>query len=159
MITSDSETHGTTQRNYQRPSRFVPILNPLIKGLLHFGIPMGPMALLTVRGRRSGHKRSTPVATVRVNDETYIVSVYGLSQWVQNLRAARQANVKYRWTSREVAVNELSSRDAAPILMQAYKMSPGFLRKYFDVNLSSTLEDFERDARNHPVFVLSTRAD
>ena len=33
----------------------------IIKGLLRAGIPMGPMILLTVRGRTSGKPRTTPV--------------------------------------------------------------------------------------------------
>src|SRR5215470_9934949 len=103
MITDASETHRATKANYQPPSRFVPILNPLIKGLLHLGVPMGPMALLTVRGRKSGLKRTTPVAIVRINDTSYIVSVYGLSQWVQNLRAAHQARLKHKWNSENVS--------------------------------------------------------
>ncbi|HEX2712888.1 MAG TPA: nitroreductase/quinone reductase family protein, partial [Candidatus Acidoferrales bacterium] len=33
----------------------------ILKGLLRVGIPMGPMILLSVRGRKTGKLRTTPV--------------------------------------------------------------------------------------------------
>src|SRR5437660_557036 len=40
---------------------FVPIFNPIARRLLGAGVPLGPNALLTVRGRRTGAPRTTPV--------------------------------------------------------------------------------------------------
>jgi alpha-D-ribose 1-methylphosphonate 5-triphosphate synthase subunit PhnH len=39
----------------------VPYFNAIAKPLLAIGIPMGPDVLLTVRGRKSGLPRTTPV--------------------------------------------------------------------------------------------------
>jgi len=47
-----------------RAPRFVPFLNPLAMRLLRRGRLMGPNTLLTVRGRKSGELRTTPVALV-----------------------------------------------------------------------------------------------
>src|SRR5260370_42497431 len=43
---------------------FVPFFNPIARRLLGVGVPMGPNALLTVRGRTSGLPRGTPVAVL-----------------------------------------------------------------------------------------------
>ena len=45
---------------------FVPIFNPIARRLLGAGVPLGPNALLTVRGRRTGAPRTTPVALVEL---------------------------------------------------------------------------------------------
>ena len=39
----------------------VKVMNPLLRALLGLGLSMGPAVLLTVRGRKSGRGRTTPV--------------------------------------------------------------------------------------------------
>jgi len=46
------------------------------KGLLRLGIPMGPMVLLTVRGRKSGQPRTTPVDLFEGNSRSFLVSTH-----------------------------------------------------------------------------------
>src|SRR5215510_10715228 len=92
----------------------VPLVNPVIKAFLRMGMPMGPMALLTVRGRMSGRERSTPVAVLDHDGNRYVVSVYGLSQWVRNIRAAGEGKLRKGRRTSIVSIVELSPRDAAP---------------------------------------------
>ena len=40
-----------------------------LKTMLRAGVPMGPLALLSVRGRKSGKLYTTPVALVKQNGE------------------------------------------------------------------------------------------
>lgn len=133
----------------------VPILNPLIKGLLHIGVPMGSMALLTVKGRKTGKQRTTPVAVLKMDENRYIVSVYGLSSWVRNLRATGHAKLAHGLHSEQISVVELTPQQSAPILKHAVSIAPGFLRKHFNATAESPIEDFEGDAANHPVFLVS----
>ena len=113
------------------------------------------MALLTVEGRKTGKKHATPIAVLKLDEKQYLVSVYGLSGWVRNLRATRNAGIIQGWHSRKVEVVELNDADAAPVLKHAVSISPSFLRKYFKPNTAeSSLGDFEKDAYNHPVFLL-----
>src|SRR5437660_171443 len=51
----------------------VGVFNPLARRLLRFGVPLGPNALLTVRGRKSGQPRTTPVALVEVEGGRWII--------------------------------------------------------------------------------------
>ena len=46
--------------------RWVTFFNPIAKTLLSVGVPLGYNALLTIRGRRSGEPRTTPIAIMGV---------------------------------------------------------------------------------------------
>ena len=46
----------------------------IIKRLLRAGVPMGPMILLTVRGRTTGQPRTTPVDLLERNDRRWLVA-------------------------------------------------------------------------------------
>lgn len=61
----------------------------ILKGLLRAGFPMGPMVLLTVRGRKSGEPRSTPVDLSERKGRSFLVTTHRQesSNWVRNLRA------------------------------------------------------------------------
>ena len=65
--------------------------NAMVTTLLRTGVRMGPMTLLTVRGRKSGQPRTTPVAIVEHEGQRWLISPYGQSDWVRNLRAAGRA--------------------------------------------------------------------
>ena len=62
MIDSRGEDVATQTRLHV-PS-FVPVFSPLALRLIRMGVPLGPNALLTVRGRNSGLMRPNPVAVV-----------------------------------------------------------------------------------------------
>lgn len=46
---------------------FVARFNPIAQRLLGAGVPLGPNALITIRGRKSGFDRTTPVALVELD--------------------------------------------------------------------------------------------
>ena len=70
---------------------FVPLFNPIARRLLRVGLPLGPNALLTVTGRKTGQPRSTPVAVVDLGGRRWVIGTFGEVNWVRNLRAAGQA--------------------------------------------------------------------
>src|SRR5919198_3462 len=72
---------------------WVPIFNPIARILLAAGVPMGPTVLLTVRGRRSGLPRSTPVAMAEIGGRRWLISPFGEIDWARNLRAAGHATL------------------------------------------------------------------
>ena len=55
---------------------------------------MGPDVLLTVRGRKSGLPRTTPVTICEYGLRRGFISPFGETQWVRNLRAAGRASVR-----------------------------------------------------------------
>ena len=80
-------------RRRPRIPRIVPIFNPIARRLLGLGLPLGPNALLTVRGRKTGQPRTTPVALVEIGGRRWVVGTFGEVNWVRNLRVAREAGL------------------------------------------------------------------
>ena len=66
----------------------VSIFNPVLKRLLAVGLPMGFNGLVTIRGRKSGLPRTTPVAIIEVSGRRWVWAPWGDVHWVRNLRAA-----------------------------------------------------------------------
>jgi deazaflavin-dependent oxidoreductase (nitroreductase family) len=76
-----------------RVPSFVPIFNAVAHRLLRLGPLLGPNALLTVRGRKTGQPRTTPVALLEVDGRRWIAGVWGDVNWVRNLRAAGEGTL------------------------------------------------------------------
>jgi deazaflavin-dependent oxidoreductase (nitroreductase family) len=120
------------------------------------GFRMGVIALLTVRGRKSGEPRTTPVAVVQRDGKRYLVAAYGVVDWVRNLRTTGAATLSRGRHAEAITVHELSPQEAAPILKDGLGPGTFFLRPYFDATPSSPLVEFEREAERHPVFEVFT---
>jgi len=135
-----------------RAPLFVRMSNKLVTTLIGAGLNIGINALLTVRGRKSGQPRTTPVAVIELNGQRYIISAFGIVDWVRNLRAAGAATLTRSRRSEAITVAELPPAEAALILKACLGVAPGFVRAYFDATPASSLEDFEREAARHPVF-------
>jgi len=106
---------SSTGVNRQVPARvpgFVPIFNPLASRLLRLGRLMGPNALLTVRGRKSGELRTTPVALVEVKGKRWVIGTFGDTNWVRNLRAAGEAVISVGRRRLQVQALELTQEQA-----------------------------------------------
>ena len=141
-------------KTFQVPS-FVRLGNFFTTTLLRAGMKPGNMALLTVRGRKSGLPRTTPVSLLGESDgQRWLIAAFGEVDWVRNLRAAGEASLKRGRRPQHIFVKELSAEEAAPILKKSLAEAPGFLLKNFDATPESPLKHFEREALNHPVFLV-----
>lgn len=90
-----------------RVPRRVSLFSPILKFLLAAGVPLGPNGLVTIRGRKSGLPRTTPVAIIEVSGRSWIWAPWGEVHWVRNLRAAGRATVTVRGRNEEVRATEL----------------------------------------------------
>src|SRR5262249_55382232 len=133
---------------------FVRLANTVVTLLLRLGVNLGPMALLTVTGRKSGRPRTTPVAVGEWNGRRWLIAPYGEVDWVRNLRAAGKGTLARGRRVEGFSAVELAPAAAAPILKHALVRMPAFLRSYFAVTPTSSLEELEREALRHPVFQL-----
>jgi deazaflavin-dependent oxidoreductase (nitroreductase family) len=139
---------------------FVPILNPVIKSMVRMGIPVGPMALLTVRGRKTGKRRTTPVGLLGYDGHQYVFGTFGEVDWVRNLRTAGEATITRGRRRRSVVAVELPTREAASVLRNVLgpffksRIMSQFLRMGYDLKHDSTMEAFLEEARRHPGFEL-----
>ena len=114
-----------------------------------------PMYLLTVRGRKSGQPRTVPIAIWEHNGKRYVGSVFGIVDWVRNLRAAGEAILTRGRRAETVNARELPKDEAALVLRADIKRNP--FARYFGVTADSSLEEFERAVLTHPVFVLERK--
>jgi hypothetical protein len=92
-----SERIGSAAGAPGMPPRWVfSLFNPIARFLLAAGVPLGPNGLITVRGRKSGLPRTTPVAIIAVAGRRWVWCPWGDTQWVRNLRAAGGATITAR---------------------------------------------------------------
>ena len=148
-------------KTYQAPL-FARLGNVLTTGLLRAGFKLVgfgnyPMYLLTVRGRKSGQPRTVSIAIIERNGQRYLGAPFGAVDWVRNLRAAGEAILTRGRRSETVNAIELPPREAALVLQEEIKGGNPFAR-YFGVTADSSLEEFERAAVSHPVFLLQSAA-
>src|SRR4051794_17031004 len=99
-----------------RVTPFVRISNAIVSLLLRLGFRLGPMILLTVRGRTSGLPRTTPVVLAEEHGQRSLVCPFGNVNWVKNLRAAGEADLTRGRRREHIRVDELAPAQAGPFL-------------------------------------------
>ena len=87
--------------------RHVLIFGAILKFLLVHGVPLGPNRLVTIRGRKSGLPRTTPLAVIATGGRRWVWAPWGEVQWVRNLRAAGRATIRTRRGTEDVRATEL----------------------------------------------------
>src|SRR5438874_13457128 len=102
-------------RSTRVPS-WVPFFNYIAKPLLAVGVTMGPDVLITVRGRKSGLLRTTPVTIAENSGRRGMISPFGEVNWVRNLRAAGRATITVGRRKEEVTAVELGPTEAAEFI-------------------------------------------
>jgi deazaflavin-dependent oxidoreductase (nitroreductase family) len=129
------------------------LINALVTPLVRLGLAGRNTYLLTVEGRTSGRRYSTPVTLVVDGEGRWLVAPYGERNWVKNARAAGWVELSRAGTTERLDVTELGAAEAGPILRT-------YLRKYwvtspfFDVKANAPVEAFVAEALRHPVFRL-----
>ena len=112
--------------------------------------------MLEVRGRTSGQWRKTPVNLLRFEDDDYLVSPRGQTQWVKNLRASGQGRLRVGRRVQAFSALELADGEK-PRLLRAYLKKWKFEVGVFfgGVGPDSPEDELLRIAPDHPVFRLS----
>jgi len=77
---------------------------------------MGPDVLITVRGRKTGLPRTTPVTICENAGRRGLISPFGESNWARNLRAAGTATIRFGRSREEVAAVELGQSEAVEFI-------------------------------------------
>ncbi len=151
-----------SERTVARAPRLVPFFNPVASRVLRLGRFMGPNALLTVRGRKSGEPRTTPVAVVEIKGRRWIIGTFGEVNWVLNLRAAREAVITVGSRQEAVRATELSHEESARFFSSvlAPYASDGALKRLVlrVLGASDIITDPAGAADRRPVFELETAA-
>jgi deazaflavin-dependent oxidoreductase (nitroreductase family) len=125
--------------------------NVLASTLARLGI--GPMHILTTRGRRTGRPTSVPVVPVDEGGRRWLVAPYGDVGWVRNVRVTPEVELRRGRTTRSYATREVSAAEAGPVLKR-YVAIASRSRAWFAADPDDPAEDFSAEADRHPVFVL-----
>jgi deazaflavin-dependent oxidoreductase (nitroreductase family) len=137
-----------------RQTRLRRLGNTLVAPLARLGLAGRRTHVLTVRGRKSGRRHSTPVQLVLGDaGERWLVSPYGETAWVRNARAAGEVELtRARRTTRH-RIEELGPEEAAPVL-RAYLRGTPIVTPFFAASRDAPPEEFAAEAAEHPVFRL-----
>lgn len=141
-----------------------PIFNRVVSMLLRLGIPvtiLGPMMLLTVRGRTTGKPRTLPVDVHVYLGRRYLIATHGEGNWVHNLRAAGEGALSIGRRHEPFTATELPPesggaiiRDVLSPLLASQGIRGAALRDNLGVSGDASLDDFISVAQSHPVFEL-----
>ena len=136
---------------------WVTIFSPIAKFLLAARVPLGFNGLITIRGRKSGQPRTTPIAIINVSGRRWVWAPWGDVHWVRNLRAAGRATITVRGKEEEVRAVELDQtqrieffRDVLNPVARRIPLGYSFIRVVDGVDLNRPLEA----ADGRPVFEL-----
>jgi len=135
-----------------RAPRSVSLFNPILKFLLAAGVPLGPNGLITIRGRKSGLPRTTPVAIIEVSGRRWVWAPWGEVNWVRNLRAAGHATLSVRRRSEEIRATELDETQRVVFFRDV--LGPLARRTPFGVQFIRIADGVDL---NHPVEVAEGR--
>ncbi len=147
-----SQGDGTARPGREFRSLRWRVGNAIAGGLARAGI--GPIHLLTTRGRKTGRLVTHPVVPVEHDGRSWLVAPYGAVSWVQNARAAGRVSLRRGRDTREYAIREVRPGEAAPVLKR-YVGIASRTRAQFQASKDSPVEDFVAEAHRHPVFELT----
>jgi deazaflavin-dependent oxidoreductase (nitroreductase family) len=148
-----AESPRPYRRSYWRRA-----LNALVRPLARLGLTGPRTHLLTVVGRTTGRRWSTPVSIVEEGGERWLVAPYGDRNWVRNARAAGWVTLQRGRRVEQLGVEELAAEDAVPVLRRYYERGR-VTRPFFGVSLDSSADEWLAEAPSHPVFRLVARTD
>lgn len=133
---------------------WIRFFSPAAKALMSLGVPMGPDVLLTVRGRKSGLPRSTPVAVAEIAGRRWLVSPFGDVDWARNLRVAGRGTITTGRSRYEISARELSREEAVVFyrdVLEPY-LHGNAVARWIVRNLDRIPEDPVEAARRATVF-------
>jgi deazaflavin-dependent oxidoreductase (nitroreductase family) len=140
-----------------RAHRFAALANRAQVLVAVAGLPPACVAVLEVRGRRTGRLRALPVVVADYDGERYLVAMLGTgSNWVANMRAAGGDVVLRRRHREQVHLVEVPVDERAPILRRYVNLAEG-ARAHIPVDRHAPLSEFETIAPRYPIFRVAPR--
>jgi deazaflavin-dependent oxidoreductase (nitroreductase family) len=138
---------------YYRPPNWLVryVLNPQVTFTTWLGV--GTARVLAVKGRTSGQWRTVPLNLLTHDGRRYLVSPRGETQWVRNLRAAGDGELRRGRRAESFHARELSDQEKVAVLrayLGKWAMEMGIF--FQGIGARSSDEDFLAIAPMHPTF-------
>src|SRR5262249_49852790 len=104
------------ESRYITARRGTAMFNSAVAALARAGIGVYGARILAVRGRTSGQWRTTPVNPLTLNGTRYLVAPRGHTQWVRNLRASGEGELRVGRRVERFTATELADSRKPPVL-------------------------------------------
>jgi deazaflavin-dependent oxidoreductase (nitroreductase family) len=141
---------------YHRPDWFTRnIVNPLVAGLHRLGLGVQGSQTLAVRGRKSGEIRTNPVNPFELQGRTYLLSPRGTTQWVRNLRVAKEGELRSGRKVRRFRAEEVPNEEKLPLLRLYMEKWSWEVKGFLGIDADASDDELRRIAPDHPAFVLT----
>lgn len=139
---------------YQKPS---PLLSKGGNRVMEFlvgtiGLAPSGVRVLSVPGSKTGEMRSVPIQPMPYEGFHYLVSSRGDTEWVRNIRAAGNAELKTGRKKERIAVEEVPDEEKVALIREYLRRWAAVSARYFGVGKDASDEELARIAPNHPVF-------
>ena len=125
--------------------------NALVSVFARAGV--GPIALLTTTGHKTGRTHTVPVVPVDHAGARWLVAPYGPVTWVDNVRATGTVSLRHGRQQHAYTVREATPDEAGPVLKRYAAIAPR-ARRCFTATVDAPAEAFAAEAHDHPVFEL-----
>jgi hypothetical protein len=120
--------------------------------MLRRGLKIGSQYLLSVRGRKSGEVRSTPISIATIDGSRYIVAAFSEAAWVQNVRASGSCTLGRGRNVEQVRLVELPVEERGPVLRAFLQQVKGGVRFFGSADPDFVVAGADR----YPVFRLDS---
>ncbi len=130
------------------------LINWIFSVLTRLGAGASYRRVLTVRGRKTGKLRSTPVDVIEYAGSSWLVAPYGRVNWVQNALAAGQVTLSRGGHSQRFTAVAAGAGEATPVLRK-YITEIRFTRPYFDAEPDAANDAIAAELPAHPVLRLT----
>jgi deazaflavin-dependent oxidoreductase (nitroreductase family) len=139
---------------YQKPDFFTKhVANPLLELGMKLGMSFRGSNILSVRGRKTGKRYTTPVNPLSLSGQRYLVAPRGETGWVKNIRVSREGELRLGRKREHIRVEEISGEEKVVVLREYLKHWKSETSKFFGgVTDESPEEDLRRIAPDHPMF-------
>jgi deazaflavin-dependent oxidoreductase (nitroreductase family) len=140
------------QTKFLEPGLPTRIFNRIVAMATKTGLSVAGSRTLTVVGRKSGEPRTTPVNPLEIDGVTYLVAPRGTTQWVRNLRAAGEGELKLGRKTTRFRGEEVPDDKKLPILKAYLDKWAWEVGAFFELEKDPSDESIRGIAHLHPVF-------
>ncbi|MFF5292103.1 nitroreductase/quinone reductase family protein [Paractinoplanes globisporus] len=143
---------------YVAPTRAAHAFNALTKWLTARGISLMGSRVLAVRGRKSGNVHTTVVNLFTYEGHQYLLAPRGHTQWVRNLRAVGEGELRLGRRSEAFTPFEVADADKTPLIRLYLRKWAWEVGAFFEgLNADSPDADVAAAAPGFPVFRIDPR--
>jgi deazaflavin-dependent oxidoreductase (nitroreductase family) len=141
---------------YKRPGWFTQnLFNRPVQWLSRLGLGLAGSETLAVRGRKSGEIRTNPVNPFEIEGRTYLLAPRGTTDWVRNLRAAGEGELRKGSRARHFRAEEVADSEKLPLLRLYVDRWAWEAKGFLGVGKDATDEQLREIAAENPAFEIS----